>query len=176
MGRRLNKRQGGRGQGRPSDITNEFRDMVATRAMELRGQSYTLRETTEIVNEEYDDSLSITTVRKWIEDRVKPELEESANSYRQHLLDQIATLKRRLEPKMLMGDEKAISAWTRLLDREMRLTGVEKPVQLHVVTSSADSDALDVQRQLDQFFGTGSAAGGHVIQGEVVKREEGPRP
>lgn len=170
---RLSKRNGGRGQGRPTDITNEFRDMVATRAMDLRSQSYTLRETTEIVNEEFGDSLSITTVRKWIEDRLKPELEESTDSYRQHLLDQIATLKRRLEPKMLMGDEKAISAWTRLVDREMRLTGVEKPAQLHV-TTGGDQREDEFDKLLNSIRRErGSSVAGHVIQGEVVKREEG---
>ena len=167
----LKKRKPGRGDGRPSDITNTFRDAVTTRAIELRMESYTLRETAGIVNEEFGDTLSIETVRKWIEDRIKPELEEKADAYRQHLLDQIAVAKRALSKRVMMGDEKAVGAWTRLLDREMRLTGVEKPHQVHVTTSSADGDALDVQKQLDQFFGTAPAGTGHVIQGEVVRRD-----
>src|SRR3546814_20329597 len=88
---RLNKRKrAGRGQGRPDDITNTFRDAVTTRAMELRMDSYTLREPTEIVNEEFGDTLSVTTGREWIEARIKPELEEKADAYSQHLLDQIS--------------------------------------------------------------------------------------
>ncbi|QKY78539.1 hypothetical protein SEA_DRYAD_1 [Streptomyces phage Dryad] len=172
--RKLTKRVGGRKGGRPTDITNEFKDMVATRAMELRRDSYTLRETVEIVNEEFGDSLAFETVRRWIQERIKPELEETAEAYRQTLLEQISLQKRRLEPKMLMGDEKAIAAWTRLVDREMRLTGVEKPVQVSLSVSNADQDANEAQRLLDQFFGTPDvpSGAGHVIQGEVVKREQ----
>lgn len=174
VGRKLTKRVGGRKGGRPTDITSEFKDMVATRAMELRRDSYTLRETVEIVNEEFGDSLAFETVRRWIQERIKPELEETAEAYRQTLLEQISLQKRRLEPKMLMGDEKAIAAWTRLVDREMRLTGVEKPVQVSLSVSNADQDANEAQRLLDQFFGMPDAApgAGHVIQGEVVRREQ----
>lgn len=175
MGRKLTKRVGGRTGGRPTDISNDFRDAVTNRAMQLRIDSYTLRETVEIVNEEFNDNLAFETVRRWIQERIKPELEETAEAYRQTLLEQISLQKRRLEAKMLMGDEKAIATWTRLVDREMRLTGVEKPVQVSLSVSNADADALDVQKQLDQFFGnSGSPAGaGHVIQGEVVKRSDG---
>lgn len=162
----------GRGRGRPSDITNTFRDVVTTRAMQLRMESYTLRETTQMVNEEFGDSLSITTVREWIEDRIKPELEETADSYRQHLLDQIAVAKRALAKRVAMGDEKAVGAWTRLLDREMRLTGVEKPHQIAVTTNTAAGDELEVQKIMDHFFGAPQSAAGHVIQGEVVRREQ----
>ena len=98
----LKKRKPGRSRGRPDDLTNHFRDAVATRAIELRMESYTLRETTEIVNDEFGDTLSIETVRKWIEDRIKPELEEKADAYRQHLLDQIAVAKRALSKRVMM--------------------------------------------------------------------------
>src|SRR3546814_9001185 len=40
-----------------TDLTQEFRDAVTTRAMQLRLESYTLRETVAIVNEEFGDSL-----------------------------------------------------------------------------------------------------------------------
>lgn len=141
--------------------------------MQLRLQSYTLRETTEVVNEEFGDSLSIETVRRWIEERIKPELEETADAYRQNLLEQIAVQKRRLERKLQMGDEKAVAAWTRLIDREMRLTGTEKPRQVQLTTVSADGDALEVQKIMDHFFGSGaSSAEGHVIQGEVMHRSD----
>jgi len=172
MARKLTKRTEGRRPGRPSDITNEFKDMVTIRAMELRRDSYTLRETVEIVNEEFGDNLAFETVRRWIQERIKPELEETAEAYRQTLLEQISLQKRRLEPKMLMGDEKAIAAWTRLVDREMRLTGVEKPIAVNLNVSNADQDALEAQRLLDQFFGNAPAGAGHVIAGEVVKRSE----
>lgn len=144
--------------------------------MELRRDSYTLREVVDIVNEEFNDNLAFETVRRWIQERIKPELEETAEAYRQTLLEQISLQKRRLEPKMLMGDEKAIAAWTRLVDREMRLTGVEKPVQVSLSVSNRDTDALEVQRMIDQYYGTAGnadASGGHVIQGEVVKRADG---
>lgn len=134
-------------------------------------QSYTLRETTDIVNEEYGDTFSVETVRKWIEDRIKPELEEKSEAYRQHLLDQIAVAKRALSKRVMMGDEKAISAWTRLLDREMRLTGVEKPIQVAITQTNLNADGNEVQKMLDSFFGDPSPGAGHVIQGEVVKRD-----
>lgn len=174
MGRLSKRKTAGRGPGRPSDITNEFRDQVTTRALELRRDSYTLRETVEIVNEEFGDTLAFETVRRWMQERIKPELEETAEAYRQTLLEQIALQKRRLEPKMLMGDEKAIAAWTRLIDREMRLTGVEKPVQVAITTTNLDADGVEVQKMLDQFFGVPDSASGsgHVIQGEVVRREQ----
>jgi hypothetical protein len=144
--------------------------------MELRRDSYTLRETVEIVNEEFGDSLAFETVRRWIQERIKPQLEETAEAYRETLLEQISLQKRRLEPKMQMGDEKAISAWTRLVDREMRLTGVEKPIAVNLNVNNRDSDALEVQRMIDQYYGSSGnadASGGHVIQGEVVRRQEG---
>jgi len=170
---RLSRRKGaGRGPGRPSDITNEFRDQVTTRALELRRESYTLRETVDIVNEEFDDNLAFETVRRWIQDRIKPELEEKADEYRQHLLDQIAVAKRALAKRVMMGDEKAVGAWTRLLDREMRLTGVEKPIKVDMNVSNREGDANEAQRLLDSFFGVAPAGEGHVIQGEVVKREQ----
>ncbi|AVP41440.1 hypothetical protein SEA_WENTWORTH_1 [Streptomyces phage Wentworth] len=140
--------------------------------MELRRDSYTLRETVDIVNEEFGDNLAFETVRRWIQDRIKPELEETADAYRQTLLEQISLQKRRLEPKMLMGDEKAIAAWTRLVDREMRLTGVEKPIKVDMNVNNRESDANEAQQLLDQFFGNAAPGAGHVIQGEVVKREE----
>jgi len=173
MGKRLVKRTGGRPQGSRDGITPEFKDMVTIRAMELRRDSYTLRETVDIVNEEFGDSLAFETVRRWIQERIKPELEETADAYRQTLLEQIALQKRRLEPKMLMGDEKAIAAWTRLVDREMRLTGVEKPVTVNMNVNNKDSDAIEAQRMMDMFFGNSSGAAGHVVVGEVVKREDG---
>lgn len=145
--------------------------MVTTRAMELRRDSYTLREVVDIVNEEFDDNLAFETVRRWIQDRIKPELEETADAYRQTLLEQISLQKRRLEPKMLMGDEKAIAAWTRLVDREMRLTGVEKPIKVDMNVNNRESDANEAQQLLDAFFGNPSPGAGHVIQGEVVKRD-----
>ncbi|QYW07548.1 terminase small subunit [Streptomyces phage Lizz] len=169
---RLQKRTGRRRGGRPTDITNEFRDLVTTRAIELRRESYTLRETVEIVNEEFGDSLAFETVRRWIQDRIKPELEEKADEYRQHLLDQIAIAKRALSKRVMMGDEKAVAAWTRLLDREMRLTGVEKPIKVDMNVNSREGDANEAQRLLDQFFGVAPAGEGHVIQGEVVNREQ----
>ena len=174
VGQRLNKRTAGRGPGRPSDITNEFRDMVTTRAMELRTASYTLQETTDIVNSEFGDKLSITSIRKWLEDRIKPQLEEKADTYRQHMLDQIALQKRRLEKKCAMGDAIAIGVWTRLVDREMRLTGVEKPTQIALAVSTNDSDGMEVHRMLDQFFGPGAVPAGesHVIQGEILARSD----
>jgi hypothetical protein len=58
------------------------------------------------------------------------------------------------------------------VDRELRLTGVEKPVQVSLNVSNADNDALEAQKLLDQFFGAPPGAG-HVIQGEVVKHAEG---
>lgn len=169
---KLQKRTGRRRGGRPTDITNEFRDLVTTRALELRRDSYTLRETVEIVNEEFGDSLAFETVRRWIQDRIKPQLEETADAYRETLLEQISLQKRRLEPKMLMGDEKAIAAWTRLVDREMRLTGVEKPIKVDMNVNSREGDANEAQRLLDQFFGVAPAGEGRVIQGEVVNREQ----
>lgn len=174
MARRLQRRNGkGRGPGRPSDITDEFRDQVTTRAMELRRDSYTLRETVDIVNEEFGDSLAFETVRRWIEQRIKPELEETSEAYRQTLLEQISLQKRRLEPKMLMGDEKAIAAWTRLVDREMRLTGVEKPVQIAVTNTAVDKET-EFEAMLTRLrVARGDLpAAGHVIQGEVVRRED----
>lgn len=175
MGRLTKRKQGGRGPGRPSDITNEFRDQVTTRAMELRRDSYTLRETVDIVNEEFGDNLAFETVRRWIQERIKPELEETAEAYRQTLLEQISLQKRRLEKRMAMGDEKAIAAWTRLVDREMRLTGVEKPVTVNMNMNTKDNDRLEVVRLMESMFGSEpvSGAAGHVIQGEVVRREEG---
>jgi hypothetical protein len=139
--------------------------------MELRRDSYTLREVVDIVNEEFDDNLAFETVRRWIQDRIKPELEETADAYRQTLLEQISLQKRRLEPKMLMGDEKAIAAWTRLVDREMRLTGVEKPIKVDMNVNNRESDANEAQQLLDAFFGNPSPGAGHVIQGEVVNRD-----
>ncbi len=176
MGRKTVRRTGGRPQGSRAGITPEFKDAVTTRAMQLRLDSYTLRQTVEIVNEEFGDSLGFETVRRWIQERIKPELEETADAYRQNLLEQIALQKRRLEPRMLMADEKAIAAWTRLVDREMRLTGVEKPVTVNMNVNTRDSDALEVQRMIDQYYGTSGnadASGGHVIQGEVVNRSDG---
>src|SRR3546814_19218487 len=78
-----------------TDLTPEFRDAVTTRAMQLRLESHTLRETVAIVNEEFGDSLAFETIRKWIQDRIKPELEEPVDAYRQNLLEQIALQKRR---------------------------------------------------------------------------------
>lgn len=173
MARKVVRRTGGRPQGSKAGITPELKDAVTTRAMQLRIDSYTLREVVEIVNEEFNDSFGFETVRRWIQERIKPELEETADSYRQNLLEQISLQKRRLEPKMLMGDEKAIAAWTRLVDREMRLTGVEKPTQLSITTTTKDSDRLEVVRLMEQMFGSDTSSDeGHVIQGEVVRRQE----
>lgn len=171
---RLQKRKtAGRGPGRPHDITNEFRDRVTTRAMELRRDSYTLREVVDIVNEEFNDNLAFETVRRWIQERIKPELEETADAYRQSLLEQISLQKRRLEPKMLMGDEKAIAAWTRLVDREMRLTGVEKPVTVNVNTNIQDKET-EFEAMLTRLrVARGDLpAEGHVIAGEIVNRSD----
>lgn len=133
--------------------------------------SYTLDQTVSIVNEEFGDSLAFETVRRWIEQRIKPRLEETSEAYRQHLLDQIAVAKRAVWPRVQMGDDKAIITWTRLIDREMALTGVQKPVQVSITTTTVDSDALEVVKMLDQFFGAAAAGEGHVLQGEVLSSE-----
>ena len=132
--------------------------------------SYTLEQTVAIVNEEFGESLAFETVRRWIEQHIKPRLEETSEAYRQHLLDQISVAKRAVWKRVQQGDDKAIITWTRLVDREMALTGVQKPVQVALTTTTVNADALEVVKMLDQFFGTGSD-GGHVIEGEVVRSE-----
>lgn len=169
---RLNKRleAGKRGRGRPTDITEEFREQVTTRAMQLRMDSYTLEQTVRIINEEFNDNLAFETVRRWIEKRIKPQLDETSEAYRQHLLDQISVAKRAVWGRVKQGDDKATITWTRLLDREMALTGVQKPLQVALTTTTVDGDALEVMKMLDQFFGA-PPGGGHVVQGEVVSSE-----
>jgi hypothetical protein len=53
------------------------------------------------------------------------------------------------------------------------LTGVEKPVTVNMNVNNKDSDAIEAQRMMDMFFGNSSGAAGHVVVGEVVKREDG---
>lgn len=154
------------------ELNGNLKDMVTMRAMELRRNCKTLRATTDIINEEFGETLHLTTISKWIEERIKPELEETADAYRQHLLEQIGEAKEALWKRVLRGDDKAAAAWTRLVDREMRLTGVEKPHQLNITTNKRDTDASEVQRMIDQYYGTPDSAAGHVIQGEVVRREQ----
>lgn len=159
--------------GRRPELNSNIKDRVTTRALELRMECKTLRRTTEIVNEEFGETLVISTISKWIDERIKPELEETADAYRQHVLAQIGEAKEALWKRVLRGDDKAAAAWTRLLDREVRLTGIEKPIQVAVTNTTLAGDGVEVQRMLDQFFGAPASAEGHVIQGEVVRREEG---
>lgn len=134
--------------------------------------SYTLEQTVNIVNEEFGDNLAFETVRRWIEQHIKPRLDETSEAYRQHLLDQIAVAKRAVWPRVQMGYDKAIITWTRLIDREMALTGVQKPVQVSITTNTTDSDALEVQRMLRARRNPEpDLGGGHVIQGEVLSSE-----
>lgn len=135
--------------------------------------SYSLEQVVKIVNEEFDESLAFETVRRWIEQRIKPRLDETAEAYRQHLLDQLTVAKRAVWKRVQQGDDKAIITWTRLLDREMALTGVQKPVQVSITTNTADSDALEVQRMLRarRSASDPDLGQGHVIQGEVVRSE-----
>lgn len=172
---RLNRRKepGSRGPGRPTDITPQFRDMVTDRAMELRMNSYTLEQAVKIVNEEFGDALAFETVRRWIEQRIKPRLDETAEAYRQHLLDQLTVAKRAVWQRVKQGDDKAIITWTRLVDREIALTGVQKPLQVSITTNTSDSDALEVQRMLRarREQSQPDLGGSHVIQGEVVRSE-----
>jgi hypothetical protein len=155
------------------ELNGNLKDAVAARAMELRMECKTLRRTTEIINEEFGETLAISTVSKWVDERIKPELEETADSYRQHLLAQIAEAKEALWKRVMMGDEKAAAAWTRLVDREMRLTGVEKPVQISVTTNIADKET-EFEKMLTRLRKNRgeSLTDGHVIQGEVVRREQ----
>lgn len=157
------------------ELNPGFKDAVTTRAMELRLQCKTLQATTDIVNAEFGDKLALTTISRWIDERIKPQLEEAADSYRQHLLGQIAVLKEAAWKRAKMGDEKAIASWTRLVDREMRLTGVEKPMQIAVTTNTEDREtaALRLLRKIREQRGDVSPTEGHVIQGEVVRRTEG---
>lgn len=168
------KRQGNMRGGPRPELNANLKDMVTTRAMELRRECKTLRRTTEIVNEEFGETLHLTTVSKWIDERIKPELEEQADSYRQHLLEQISIAKEKLWPRVERGDDKAVVSWTRLLDREMRLTGVEKPVQIAVTTNIADKETEfeKMLTRLRQSRGE-SLPESHVIQGEVVRRSDG---
>lgn len=155
------------------ELSANIKDVVTTRAMELRMECKTLRRTTEIVNEEFGESLAISTISKWIDERIKPELEETADSYRQHVLAQIAEAKEALWKRVLRGDDKATAAWTRLLDREVRLTGIEKPIQVAVTTNSEDREttALRLLRKIREQRGEVPPEG-HVIQGEVVRRSD----
>lgn len=167
------RRQGNMRGGRRPELNQDLKAMVAARAMELRAECKTLRQTTDIINQEFNETLHLTTVSRWIDERIKPELEEKADAYRQHLLEQIAVLKEAAWKRAKMGDEKAIGSWTRLVDREMRLTGVEKPHQVSITTNTKDGDRLEVVRLMEQMFGPSDASGaGHVIQGEVIRRED----
>jgi hypothetical protein len=141
--------------------------------MELRMECKTLRKTTDIVNEEFGETLHLTTISKWIDERIKPELEETADSYRQHLLAQIAEAKEAVWKRAMRGDDKALTSWTRLVDREMRLTGVEKPVQIAVTTNIVDKETEfeKMLTRLRQSRGE-TLPEGHVIQGEVVRRSD----
>lgn len=167
----------GRGRYRPGsrpELNANLKDAVAARAMELRMECKTLRKTTEIINEEFGETLAVSTISKWVDERIKPELEETADSYRQHLLAQIGEAKEAVWKRAMRGDDKALTSWTRLVDREMRLTGVEKPAQLHVTTSNEDREttALRLLRKIREQRGE-TLPESHVIQGEVVRREDG---
>lgn len=167
------RRQGNMRGGPRPELNQDLKAMVATRAMELRAECKTLRETTAIINQEFNETLHLTTISKWIDDRIKPELEEKADAYRQHLLQQIAVLKEAAWKRAKMGDEKAIASWTRLVDREMRLTGVEKPVQIAVTTNIADKET-EFEKMLARLRASRGDVQpeGHVIQGEVVRRSD----
>jgi DNA-binding transcriptional regulator YiaG len=176
MGLEMNRTGKGRNfrTGSRPELNPSFKDMVTTRAMELRRECKTLRTTTEIVNQEFSETLAISTVAKWIDERIKPELEETADAYRQHVLAQIAEAKEALWNRVLRGDDKATTAWTRLLDREVRITGIEKPIQVAVTTNIADKET-EFEKMLTRLRRSRgeSLPDGHVIQGEVVRREEG---
>lgn len=167
------RRQGNMRGGPRPELNQDLKAMVATRGMELRAECKTLRQTTDIINEEFGETLHLTTISKWIDERIKPELEEKADSYRQHLLEQISIAKEAVWKRVLMGDDKAVGAWTRLVDREMRLTGVEKPVQIAVTTNIVDKET-EFEKMLTRLRQSRaeSLPSGHVIQGEVVRREQ----
>lgn len=150
-----------------------LRQAVVARAMKLIMACHTYRSATDIVNAENPGlDISHKTLYVWVHDALQPIYDEAVETRRAQLLEQIATAKRALWKRVEKGDDKAITSWTRLIDREMRLTGAEAPVKHELtVGPTAKSDADDFEKLMASMDDDGNVIQGEVVRGELESGE-----
>jgi hypothetical protein len=157
------------GPGRRPELRNaELHAAVAKRALELRIASYSINATRDKVNEEFPGlNISATTVTVWVNQMLKPQVDETVEQYREQMLARVAEARKAVWPRVMKGDEKAGAYYLRLEQKEADLRGLDKPIQVELTAAPSD-DALEVARMLESMD-----SNGRVIQGEVVGRSEG---
>lgn len=136
----------------------------------MRVMGWTWKEVWAGINKEFPeipDGLSEATIIKWVNAHIKPAMEESVEEYRQHQLNEIALAKRAIMPRVQKGDDKAIASLSRLQDREAKLLGMDKPVQVQLETK-----VVDHQTEADVLLErlVRAKATGQVITGELVQK------
>jgi hypothetical protein len=161
-----------RGRPRPELANEHLVDQVTKRAMELRLKSKSLEATADELNAEFPGlDISRATVTRWINKKLKPEVDETVDEYRLQMLSRIEAAREAVWPRVLRGDEKAGAYYLRLEQKEADLRGLDKPVQVEVSATPADNE-LEVQRMIREYKER-RAREDKVIQGEVVGRSEG---
>lgn len=156
----------GRGPGRRHDLSAQTKAMIAERGARLRVMGNTWKQVHAKIQSEFPEAdVSEATVIKWVNEHIKPAAEETVEEYRQHQLQEIALAKRALMPRVEKADVAAIASLSRLQDREAKLLGLDKPVQVQVETVKVD-DELEVLKMLAAMNSHG------VIKGDIVREDQ----
>jgi hypothetical protein len=139
----------------------------AQEAYELSIAGYSQRQIAEKMG------VALATVQKrlalYIEGRTMPKADE----YRTKQIARLEVYIRSLWSQINAGDPKAIAAAVRTEERIAKLMGTDSATAFVVKAdvTNRETDALEVQRHIDEFFGRNAATKPKTIPGEVVTSE-----
>ncbi|MEW2425023.1 sigma factor-like helix-turn-helix DNA-binding protein [Streptomyces nigra] len=142
----------------------------AQEAYELSIAGYSQRQIAEKMG------IALATVQKrlalYIENRTMP----LADEYRKRQISRLEIYIRSLWSQINNGDPKAIAAAVRTEERIAKLMGTDSATLFKVEAThmSKESDALEAQKMLDQFFGRDSATPQVIPHVDVTQRRRRP--
>lgn len=121
--------------------------------------------------------ISLGAVQRRVEKYKAEEIHPKAEEMREMQLAQIRAGKRAIWKRYITGDDKAVTSMIRLLEREAKLGGLDS-AQLFKVEADVhnrQTDASEVQKIMDQYFGRDSSAEPKVIPHiDVTQRRRRP--
>lgn len=134
---------------------------------------------TRAIAEEMGISQSVVVRR--MHNHIKEHEHNNADKWREMQLADLMNLRRRLQKQVETGDIKAIGQAVRIWERIARMLGTDSATlfKLEATTVSRESDANDVQKMLDGFFGRDTTQPGEpkvIPHIDVTQRRRRPVP
>ena len=109
------------------------------RCYQLRLMGHSIRRISELLAAE-GISLSPATVHRRVTAEIKSRVEPLVEEYIAMELDKLDVMETYLQPRVESGDDKAVNARLRIMERRAKLLGLDAPERLDMRLSAADTE------------------------------------